>query len=66
MTKSGKKRRRVVQLSKVDEQALAQGRTPSWEQIRPTRVSHEVQREAGLTPRDKQILADVPPHWQVH
>ncbi|MDT3767995.1 hypothetical protein QS713_07990 [Gleimia hominis] len=66
MTKSGKKRRRAVQLSKVDEQALAQGRAPSWEQIRPTRVSHEVQREARLTPRDKQILADVPPHWQVH
>lgn len=60
-----KPRRRAVKLSDVDEERLRRGDTPTW--LEPARLSEAPETRpassAGLSPDERRLLEDVPPHW---
>ncbi|EEH63296.1 hypothetical protein HMPREF0044_1535 [Gleimia coleocanis DSM 15436] len=64
MTAEGKrKRRRVVVLSEADKKLLAEGEAVAWDAVSVREISMVPVAELKLSPRDKQIAGDVPPHY---
>lgn len=60
----GRPRRVAVRLSRVDSEAVASGGKAAWDEQRPLRVDAEALPEpVGESARDRQLRADVPPHW---
>lgn len=62
--KSRGRRRAAVRLSRVDAEAVERGGLPAWDQVRQLEVDPRPEVEPkGESARDRQLRAEVPPHW---
>ncbi|MCS4484967.1 hypothetical protein NXS08_05725 [Gleimia sp. 6138-11-ORH1] len=55
--------RRVVVISDADKEIASAGEAIAWDAVSVRQISQEPQVEPPLSGRDKQIQAEVPPHW---
>lgn len=56
-------RRRVVVFSAADQELLAQGQVVAWDAVSVREISLEPESEVQLSPREREIVAEVPPHY---
>lgn len=61
--RTGKKQRRVVALSQADKEIAASGEAVAWDAVSVRKIKMKPENKPNLTPRDQQMVNEVPPHW---